>query len=451
MVHTIPARLTVLTLLLAQTAGGGQPTVEFKFHHLHVRVDDPGLALDEVAVRLGGIKTILQGHGAGVRLGREYVILDRERGDHVELEDRRAHASDVHGAAAYEQARQWLNRRGDIVLPATLDDTAVRPGLPHARVDAIAFAVPDLAAVVLGLKTRGDSPIAESDDGARFRLPSGLVVEVIADTEGPDAFWCPMHPAIRSPREVRCALCGMALVPIPPPRTGEYRMDVSVEPGRNGSGISGIQLVVRDPDSGAPVRDFVQVHDRSLHLFVISRDLERFSHVHPTQAGGGTFVLAEPFDEGTYLIVADFLPAGGTPQMLHRVVSTPGYSGAMFPPPPTLKAGPKEQIVDGGLRIRLDASGLSALDPATLAFKVADAVTGVPVTDLEPYLGASGHLLVVSPDLTAAVHGHPEGPPTSGPDVVFNPILPAPGVYKLWVQVQRAGRVFTVPFVIEAR
>jgi hypothetical protein len=67
---------------------------------------------------------------------------------------------------------------------------------------------------------------------------------------------------------------------------------------------------------------------------------------------------------------------------------------------------------------------------------------------MEPYLGASGHLLIVSSDLTKAIHAHPEATSGSGPDVAYRALFPVAGMYKLWIQVQRRGRVSTAPFVI---
>ena len=107
----------------------------------------------------------------------------------------------------------------------------------------------------------------------------------------------------------------------------------------------------------------------------------------------------------------------------------------------------REQTADG-VRVRLEADSLRALRPSALRFVVTDASTGKPVVDLEPYLGAPGHLLIVDSDLKFAIHGHPEGQ-SSGPEVAFDPVLPSAGRYKLWVQFQRNGRVVTVPFVIE--
>ena len=84
---------------------------------------------------------------------------------------------------------------------------------------------------------------------------------------------------------------------------------------------------------------------------------------------------------------------------------------------------------------------------AVLRFRFTDASSGATIADLEPYLGASGHLLIVSTDLTHAIHAHPESL-TPGPDINFGAEFPVAGLYKLWVQVQRKGKVFTAPFVV---
>ena len=69
--------------------------------------------------------------------------------------------------------------------------------------------------------------------------------------------------------------------------------------------------------------------------------------------------------------------------------------------------------------------------------------------DLERFLGAPAHLLIVTSDLTEAIHGHPEEQAVSAA-ITFEPVLPASGFYKVWVQVQRKGRTVTAPFVIRA-
>jgi hypothetical protein len=83
---------------------------------------------------------------------------------------------------------------------------------------------------------------------------------------------------------------------------------------------------------------------------------------------------------------------------------------------------------------------------AILRFRLMDEA-GTAVTDLEQYLGSAGHLLVVSPDLTHSIHAHPEAL-GSGPELAFDVEFPEAGIYKLWVQMQRRGKVSAVPFVV---
>jgi hypothetical protein len=238
----------------------------------------------------------------------------------------------------------------------------------------------------------------------------------------------------------------MALVPIPSPRVGEYKLDVALT-GRAGGGVSGLTLAISNPDTGARVSRFIDIHERSLHLFIISRDLNHFEHVHPERRDDGTFELRHEIPAGEYMLIADFLPADGTSQLVQRAVVTPGFPGPLFAQAPSLATSSLEQVADG-LRIRLEHDVLRPRRESPLRFTVTDSESGLPAKDLEPYLGATGHLLIVSRDLATAVHGHPEGAATTGPTVTFGPVFPAPGTYKMWVQFQRRGKIITAPFVV---
>jgi len=150
-------------------------------------------------------------------------------------------------------------------------------------------------------------------------------------------------------------------------------------------------------------------------------------------------------------VVADFLPLSGPSQTVQRAIVTPGYRGPMFPAPPSLASEMGTDKVVAGLRVRLEPATLTAGREAVLRFTLADVSTGAPVSDLEPFLGAAGHMLVVNADLTEAHHAHPEEQAARGPVVEFQPRMPAAGLYKLWVQFQRKGQVITVPFAVPVR
>ena len=78
---------------------------------------------------------------------------------------------------------------------------------------------------------------------------------------------------------------------------------------------------------------------------------------------------------------------------------------------------------------------------------------GRPVRDLEPWLGALGHLLLVQQDAETFAHAHPDDRERGvGRDgrIPFLVRLPKPGVYKGWLQFQRGGKVETVEVALEA-
>jgi hypothetical protein len=79
---------------------------------------------------------------------------------------------------------------------------------------------------------------------------------------------------------------------------------------------------------------------------------------------------------------------------------------------------------------------------------------GKPVTDLQPYLGAFGHLVALREGDLAFLHVHPEGDEpmdgeTAGPDVGFVAELPTPGRYLLYLDFQVDGQVHSAPFVVD--
>jgi hypothetical protein len=428
---------------LRPEATGEQPgdATELRFHHLHYRVGDPAQAMGHVVKVVGGTRVLRQGLGVGVETDEHHVLFDRLDGSEPE--------GPTAPADAYRRAVAWLTTHG-FNPPATFPAARLAAALPNEFLDHVAFAAADFDAARDRLAQAGATPVRSGDDALLFRPPGGPGIEFVRAGEREDAFWCPMHPEVRAPAAgATCPLCGMDLVPIPPPRIGEYRMDVEVLPAAGGRGAAGLRLVIRDPDAGRPVPSFAIVHDRPFHLFIVDRSLEYFAHVHPEPAGEGTFELKEAIPPGEYMLIADFLPHGGTSQTVQRAIVTPGHEGPLMPPAPRLVEGPREQVVEG-IRFVLDAPEVRARRHATLRVTMTDATTSAPLTDLEPYLGAPAHLLIVNTDLTDAVHGHPLETSTRGPTVTFEPLMPVEGFYKLWVQVQRKGEVVTVPFVVEA-
>lgn len=261
-------------------------------------------------------------------------------------------------------------------------------------------------------------------------------------------FWCPMHPAVRSAVAGRCPICQMALVPASTGVGDTYKLDVNLTPAAPIPGeLTRARFHVRDPRNGATVTRFDVLHEKLFHLFVVSRDLQYFAHLHPQFSADGAFDvdLALP-QAGHYQLLADLVPAGAAPQLIQHAITTAGFEGPLHGVP-TVAADLADKVI-GNTRVHVSMREAMAGGARLMTFDLFDASTGAPVVDLEAFLGAPGHLLVVSADLSYASHSHPlaeEGPVSS---VAFQVLFARAGLHRVWVQFQRNGRVITAPFTI---
>ncbi len=214
-------------------------------------------------------------------------------------------------------------------------------------------------------------------------------------------------------------------------------MSVSPRLLKPGSEVT-LEFQIQDPATGKPVNKFETIHEKIFHLFLVSHDLQHFAHVHPEMRSDGSFVLQTKLGTGgMYRMLCDFYPAGGTPQLIAKTILVPG-GGVSVP----LKADLAQQTSEN-MKVSLwtepaqPIAGMKTL----MFFEL------TPGEGLEPYLGAWGHMLAASEDLIDMIHTHPAFD-QGGPTVQFNLIFPRPGIYRVWVQFQREGKVNTVAFNI---
>ena len=226
---------------------------------------------------------------------------------------------------------------------------------------------------------------------------------------------------------------------------------------------------------GQVARDLKIVHEKPMHLLVVSDDLFQFDHVHPEPQPDGSFRLNHKFSNGgVYKLYADFTPQN-SPQIVNVFDVTVG--GEARQKTPLIADTNFTRTVDG-LTFRLKVpQPIKAGAGVMLDFFVADAA-GTAVTDLQPYLGAMAHFVVISEDTTKFLHVHamegeiaeakgtdggahdmqghgnmqmdvnPDTTTPAKPTVRAHTEFPSPGLYKLWGQFQRGGKVITVPFVL---
>lgn len=208
---------------------------------------------------------------------------------------------------------------------------------------------------------------------------------------------------------------------------------------------------------GTTLADFEVVHQQKLHMFVVKKDMSFFDHVHPVpaDAGGaaGTWIQEQVFPTpGEYRIYSDFKSTRLGANVTMTTLVVPGAAPA--DQPLTLDTAMTKSYGDLTITLATEPAALAAAD-AMLRYSVKDAA-GQPVTDLEPYLGAFGHLFILNEDLVTMAHAHPRGAePTpemrAGPEVAFHTVLPKAGRYKLWAQFQRGGKIVTTDWAVEVK
>ncbi len=235
----------------------------------------------------------------------------------------------------------------------------------------------------------------------------------------------------------KCPRCGMTLVLKVPDRV-EYPLVLTVEPRSIQPGQEATLILrVLDP-AGKQVRHFETVHEKLIHLFVVSEDLEFFAHVHPVYRQDGSFVLAMRLPKaGMYRLLADFYPSGSVPQLAVETLYVKGPSRAARLVPSL--AAQRGDNLTAGLRLEPDAVMAGLL--ARIYYDLE------PSEGLEKYLGAWGHMLIASEDLIDLMHLHPFL--ANGATIQYNVLFPRAGNYKVWSQFQRKGVVNTVAFSLK--
>jgi len=219
-----------------------------------------------------------------------------------------------------------------------------------------------------------------------------------------------------------------------------YTLDLQTDTAQPGKGQL-VEFTVTGPD-GEPVTDYEEEHEKELHLIAVRRDFTGFQHVHPRRDRQGIWSVPLDMRPGQWRLFADFTPAGSEGLTLGADLQVPGNVDTAPETPETRTA----QVDDYTVTL---AGTLAPGSDAELTLSVAK--DGKPVTDLEPYLGAYGHLVALREGDLAYLHVHPDGAPDDGhtepgPEVVFYAAVPSDGGYHLYLDFKHDGVVRTAAF-----
>ncbi len=221
-----------------------------------------------------------------------------------------------------------------------------------------------------------------------------------------------------------------------------------------------MQLLFLKSTTGYPLRLEVS-HERILHLFIVGEDLDAFAHLHPEdfpdgmgESAAGTYKFAYAFPgAGRYALVADYT-IGGVEALEAVNISVAGTHPL------------REPVRDLRRTKRFGAYSVSIAAPTVIEAGTPAQIDyhiereGVPVTDLQMYLGAEMHVFIADENLTDFGHTHPYVPGHGlhagnmtqryiGPTVPVRYTFRNPGTYALFAQFRESGQVTTTKFLVE--
>jgi hypothetical protein len=232
-----------------------------------------------------------------------------------------------------------------------------------------------------------------------------------------------------------------------------------------------LSFVVKN-SKGETVKNLPLVHEKPMHLIVVSEDLAEFYHLHPEAQADGSYKASFAFKNGgKFKLYADLSPIKDNQIIRIFDLAVAGSERAKE----ELKTDAKLEKTVEDLKVVLKPDAdLIANREIMLNFSVLDARTNQPVTDLQKYLGEMAHFVVINRELNEFVHAHPvsmdnvkgeqhqhEGNSQAKHDdklmsssanlIAAHVAFPKAGIYKIWAEFQRNGKVTAVPFVVNVK
>lgn len=191
--------------------------------------------------------------------------------------------------------------------------------------------------------------------------------------------------------------------------------------------------------------DLEIVHEKPLHVLLVRRDLQVYQHVHPTYERGFWTVRTTIQEPGDYMAYLDFTSKKDGHQIWRLPFRVNGTWKESPPAPMSELKVVKDKIETELFFTRL----LKVGEETRVRFVLKQ--EGKEYMNLQPYLGAFGHLVILEhgkPERYLHVHPLTETQPKDGA-VEFMTTFPTPGKYTLFAEFNINGKVTLFPFTVE--
>src|SRR5215469_10720820 len=171
---------------------------------------------------------------------------------------------------------------------------------------------------------------------------------------------------------------------------------------------------------GDPKADLLLDHGHLMHLYAIREpEMDAVFHMHPERVSDEILRISLPaMPAGLYRLYADIVHANGFPETLTANLTVPtgmsttalGADDASATPPAISQGelGTVYKLPDGYSMVWDRPEKIDANVAYKFRFRLLGP-DGKPATDMQPYLGMSGHAAFVKYDGSVFAHTHPDG------------------------------------------
>lgn len=186
-------------------------------------------------------------------------------------------------------------------------------------------------------------------------------------------------------------------------------------------------------------------HEQKIHLIIVNDALSWFHHIHPQEQADGSFAISEQFPaSGKYWLFADYKPSGGDQMVSKMAIEVVGSEKLMI----SLPEEKSFADADGYQVTLLNSKNIKTNQSIFLDLSISKEGKLLEANDLEPYLGAIAHIILISNDDKQMLHVHPTS--TANALIHAETYISTPGKYRMWVQFKADGQVHTADFTFKA-
>ena len=191
--------------------------------------------------------------------------------------------------------------------------------------------------------------------------------------------------------------------------------------------------------------DLKVAHEKKMHFIFVRDDMTGYQHIHPQYTNGKWAVTTDIDDGGNYNLYVDIAPSEESPVVLRVPLQIGGTTVTKNFPTPNEKMN-----VTSGVYTGILTTNVSLKTNQEIKLSIAITKDGKAVTEINQYLGAFGHLVILNhSNPNDFIHAHPltETKPANGV-VEFMAKFPVKGTYTLYGQFNVGGGIITLPITI---